>query len=54
MQRNGAIFNFGSAKVSSPSMIETYFSYSKNLLLIKNTLLLSQNAHKEIRLATIG
>ena len=30
MQRHGVTFNFGSAKVCSPAILETYFSYDKD------------------------
>ena len=28
---HGVIFNFGSAKVCSPAIVETYFSYGKDI-----------------------
>ena len=31
MQRHGVIFNFGSAKVCSPAIFETSFSYDKDI-----------------------
>ena len=31
MLRHGVIFNLGSAKVCSPAIIETHFSYDKDI-----------------------
>ena len=33
MRSHGVIFNLGSAKVCSPAIIETYFSYDKDILI---------------------